>query len=472
MIEYRKCSIRFSDSFSLQSLNWRIAPGDTWAIVGPNGSGKSALAASLLSQGKVLSGHRQLAPEQTAILSLEEQGRLIEREKIRDDSDITDKVNPGTPVREMLDEVCIDRSLQDRLVHVLGLESLLERGFRKLSTGETRKVLFIRTLASSPSVIVLDEPFEGLDAQTVARVRDILSEMAGHASMVLAVNRFDDIPDFITHILRLDAGAISEQFACQDSDEARRVLSQISQIRSGHSQLPEPEEQMALSLNEDGSLVRLRQGRVAYTDNLVFENLNWQIYPGEHWRVKGPNGSGKTCLLNLVTGDHPQCYINDLSLFGFKRGEGETIWDIKRYIGYVSTALHWDYRLSVSVAKVILSGFYDSIGLYSKANAKQMAIAEQWLLLLGLNDKAGDSFASLSYGEQRILLIARAMVKHPALLLLDEPCMGLDEANRALVLSLIDRICEAGPTTLVYVSHHEEDKIAAIERELDLSQEN
>nr|MCS5571331.1 ATP-binding cassette domain-containing protein [Pseudomonadales bacterium] len=112
------------------------------------------------------------------------------------------------------------------------------------------------------------------------------------------------------------------------------------------------------------------------------------------------------------------------------------------------------------------------IGLYSKANAKQMAIAEQWLLLLGLNDKAGDSFASLSYGEQRILLIARAMVKHPALLLLDEPCMGLDEANRALVLSLIDRICEAGPTTLVYVSHHEEDKIAAIERELDLSQEN
>ena len=134
--------------------------------------------------------------------------------------------------------------------------------------------------------------------------------------------------------------------------------------------------------------------------------------------------------------------------------------------------MHWGYRLSVSVTKVIVSGFHDSIGLYSKATGKQMAIAEQWLLLLGLNDKANNSFASLSYGEQRILLIARAMVKHPALLLLDEPCMGLDEANRALVLSLIDRICESGPTTVVYVSHHEEDKIAAIERELDLSQEN
>ena len=187
--------------------------------------------------------------------------------------------------------------------------------------------------------------------------------------------------------------------------------------------------------------------------------------------MKGPNGSGKTCLLNLITGDHPQCYVNDLTLFGFRRGAGETIWDIKRHIGYVSSVLHWDYRLSVSVIKVIVSGFYDSIGLYKKASEKQMGIAAHWLLLLGLNKRANDSFASLSYGEQRSLLIARAMIKHPALLLLDEPCLGLDEINRVLVLSLIDRICEEGVTTLVYVSHHEEDKIAAIQRELDLSGE-
>ena len=231
----------------------------------------------------------------------------------------------------------------------------------------------------------------------------------------------------------------------------------IDEALAGHAST------IAVELNKDGSLVRLREGRVAYTDNLVFENLNWHIYPGDRWRVRGPNGSGKTCLLNLITGDHPQCYVNDLSLFGFRRGEGETIWDVKRHIGYVSTSLHWDYRLSISVLKVILSGFYDSVGLYVKASDRQMKIAIEWLVLLGLKDRANDSFAALSYGEQRSLLIARAMVKHPALLLLDEPCLGLDEENRALVLSLIARICDAGTTALVYVSHHEEAKIAEIQ---------
>ncbi len=471
MITYQDCSLKFSESFSLQTLNWQVGPGETWTIVGPNGSGKSALAASLMGEGQVVNGSRQLSLAETAILSLEEQGRLIDREKLRDDSDITDRVNPGTSVSDMLDEVCTDHDTRDKLVQALGVEPLLDRGFRKLSTGESRKVLLVRTLAAHSSLVILDEPYEGLDAAIAARVQEILSELAGKISMILVLNRIAEIPDFATHIMRLDGGVISEQFPCDDVAESRRVLTQISQISSGPRRFPDPEEPLPQRLNEDGSLVRLRNGRVAYTDKLVFEGLNWQIFPGSHWQVKGHNGSGKTCLLNLVTGDHPQCYVNDLSLFGLRRGEGETIWDIKRHIGFVSTALHWDYRLSVSVMKVIISGFYDSIGLYTKASDQQSEIAMQWLEILGLEDRANDSFAALSFGEQRVLLIARAMVKHPALLLLDEPCLGLDEVNRALVLSLIDRVCASGSTTLVYVSHHEEDKIDAIDNELSLSRE-
>ena len=214
--------------------------------------------------------------------------------------------------------------------------------------------------------------------------------------------------------------------------------------------------------------MRLRQASVRYIDNVVFEGINWTISPGEHWQVKGPNGSGKTCLLNLVTGDHPQCYVNDISLFGFRRGQGETIWQIKQYMGFVSTALHWDYRLSVGVRNVIVSGFYDSIGLYQRATETQLEIADKWLALMGLNRKATASFSSLSYGEQRIILIARAMVKHPPLLLLDEPCLGLDDANRQLVLALTERILDEGRTTLVYVTHHQEDRIDSIENELVL----
>ena len=469
MIEFRNCDIKFSESFSLQALNWCVSPGESWAILGANGSGKSALVSALLGHGTVTRGQRRLLIEDTSVISLEEQDRLIEREKQRDDSDITDKIAPGTPVSEMLDEVCVDHQLRDRLIHDLGLVGLLGRGFRNLSTGESRKVLLARSLIAGSSLIIFDEPYEGLDREAAALVQETLSGMAGLVSMILVLNRIDEVPNFVTHILTINEGVIKEQLSFSDRVEVHRVSSQIGSLRKGPRRLPDPEEQADQKMNEDGSLVRLLDGRVAYKDKVVFEQLDWQIFPGEHWQVQGPNGSGKTCLLGLITGDHPQCYVNDLSLFGFRRGTGETIWDIKRHIGFVSTALHWDYRLSVSVMKVIISGFYDSIGLYARASEKQQEIASQWLKLLGLDKRANDSFAALSYGEQRVLLIARAMVKHPALLLLDEPCLGLDEVNRALVLSLIDLVCQAGKTTLVYVSHHEEDKIDAIERVLNLS---
>ena len=286
------------------------------------------------------------------------------------------------------------------------------------------------------------------------------------------MNRADEIPDFTTHVVRLDDGAIVQNFACDDVPAFRELLHQAARIRSDALTLPPPEETGDVNLNEDGTLVCLQNGRVAYTDNIVFEGLNWSVRPGEHWQVKGPNGSGKTCLLNLVTGDHPQCYVNDLTLFGIKRGQGESIWDIKKHLGFVSTGLHWDYRLSVSAIRVIISGFYDSIGLYQRATERETEIANAWLELLGMRGKANTSFSSLSFGEQRVLLIARAMVKHPPVLLLDEPCIGLDEANRMLVLTLIERICDEGSTTLIYVTHHQEDAISAIKNELDLGERN
>ena len=182
----------------------------------------------------------------------------------------------------------------------------------------------------------------------------------------------------------------------------------------------------------------------------MFEDLDWTISPGEHWQVTGPNGSGKTCLLSLITGDHPQCYVNDIKVFGFQRGNGESIWQIKQHIGYISTALQWEYRVSTSVRNAIVSGFFDSIGLYSKASDAQKAIADQWLDVLGMRDMADAPFTGLSFGEQRLVLIARAMVKHPPLLILDEPCLGLDEMNRQLVLALIERICRS--SCLLYTS--------------------
>jgi len=175
-------------------------------------------------------------------------------------------------------------------------------------------------------------------------------------------------------------------------------------------------------------------------------------------------------LLNLITGDNPQCYNNDIFVFGYQRGQGESIWDIKQHIGYVSSGLQWDYRVSVSVLNVILSGFYDSIGLYQTASDRQQEIARQWLGLLGMSQRAGASFQQLSFGDQRLLLIARAMVKHPPLLILDEPCLGLDDMNRQLVLALIEKVCAETDTTVVYVNHHATDRIEGIDHYLALDQ--
>jgi len=195
---------------------------------------------------------------------------------------------------------------------------------------------------------------------------------------------------------------------------------------------------------------------------VIFENLDWTIIPGQHWQLTGPNGSGKTGLLSLITGDHPQCYVNDIHVFGFKRGSGESIWQIKQFIGYVSTALQWEYTVGTSLRNVIISGFYDSIGLYSKYTDKQRNIADKWLEILGLDSRANDSFTQQSYGDQRLLLIARAMVKHPPLLILDEPCLGLDDINRQRVLALIELICARSNSTVLYVNHHAEDRIRGI----------
>jgi molybdate transport system ATP-binding protein len=465
---FREACIRFNDSFSLLDINWRLEPGQIWAIMGASGSGKSALAAALTGAGRLSSGSLESVVSNTAIVSLESQAALIERERLRDDSDITDEVSQGTPVREMLDEVSKDPHLLARLIRLFRLEALLDRGFRKLSSGETRKLLFTRALTSKPELLIVDGPYEGLDAQTVPLIGDILEQVSREMPLLLVINRFDELPAFVTHIALLEKGRLKTTADVRDRD-AMVLISQLLHLKSTDVKIPDaiPGES-APPLKPGEPLVKLRKASVRYTGNLVFENLDWHIERGQHWQLTGPNGSGKTSLLNLITGDHPQCYINDIFVCGYQRGQGESIWDIKRHIGYVSSALQWDYRVSINCKNVIISGFYDSIGLYNRATDRQKEVASQWLQVLGFQDRAGQAFNQFSYGDQRLLLIARAMVKHPNLLILDEPCFGLDDMNRQRVLALIEKICAGTETTVIYVNHHAQDQIEGIPNYLAL----
>ena len=468
MIALEDLSVDFDGRFQLNNVNWTIKPGDQWLIAGANGSGKSALAAVLAGEGDRLSGSLSGLPDRVSLVSYERQAELIAAELRKDDADILDVISEGTPVSEIIADICLDDGLAQTLVDTLGLLPLMDRAFRKLSTGETRKVMLIRALTSRPELLVLDEPFDGLDHDSLRWLQDHLRTLADVVPMVIVLNRFDECPDFITHVAYVDDGRLLHQVNRAD-ERAFADLHQLLHLKTSELEVPMADPAIELPpLNPAEPLVQLTGATVRYTDNAVFEDLDWTIEANQHWQVTGPNGSGKTCLLSLITGDHPQCYVNDITVFGFQRGTGESIWQIKQYIGYVSTALQWEYRVGTGLRNVIISGFFDSIGLYTRSTDTQKAIADEWLAVLGMTDRADEPFNGLSYGEQRLLLIARAMVKHPPLLILDEPCLGLDDMNRQLVLALIERICRSNETTVLYVNHRTEDRIQGIDNHLAL----
>ena len=467
-IRFDDLTVNFDDRFQLDHINWQIMPQQHWVITGANGAGKSALAAVLAGAGDIVSGKIDGVPSRVGLVSFEAQAELIEAERKKDDADIMDVISEGTPVHEILFKDCPDPDLANELIEKFGLSQLLDRSFRKLSTGESRKVMLIRALASKPDLLVLDEPFDGLDSNSLAMLQEHLQTLIKTVPMVMVLNRFDEFPEFITHIAYVDHGQLQLQVSRDDStafDELYKLL----HIKTTDLTVPAADPDTAIpALNPDEPLVRLTNLTIKYDDNKIIDKLNWTIEPIQHWQLSGPNGSGKTGLLSIITGDHPQCYVNDIFVFGFKRGSGESIWQIKQFIGYVSTALQWEYKGTTGLRNVILSGFHDSNGLYTRCTDKQKAIANEWLELLGMSDRGDEIFGKLSYGDQRLLLIARAMVKHPPLLILDEPCLGLDDMNRQMVLALIEKICAGTGISVIYVNHHPEDKIKGIDNYIAL----
>lgn len=194
-------------------------------------------------------------------------------------------------------------------------------------------------------------------------------------------------------------------------------------------------------------------------DITQFEELSWEVQPGEHTITTGPNGAGKFTLLQLITGDHSQCYRNGLTVLARERGTGESVWEIKRQIGIVSHALHRGHRIQGNSLSVVVSGFFDSIGLYTKPTSTQLGRAAHWLEVLGLAEDATTVFQQLSWGQQRMVLIARGLIKQPPLLILDEPTQGRDDINRHLVLDLIERLVDLRRTTILFVSHRQDEHL-------------
>src|SRR5476649_693342 len=452
---------RLSDTRTLTLSELRINQGESWAFVGSNGSGKSALARALAGELVMLNGENQSCFTHPVRLSFEQLQKLVEEEWQRNNTDLLSpgEEDTGRTAAEIIQEQVKDPQRCATLAARFGIGKLLDRRFKYLSTGETRKTLLCQVLMQQPDLLVLDEPFDGLDVNARAQLAELLAGLSQQGqTLVLVLNRFDDIPAFVQHV-----GVLAD-CTLATVGPREQVMADALVAQLAHSEnlkgiaLPESEDpSLRVKPPTDGPLIILRNGTVEYNDRPILHGLSWQVEAGQHWQIVGENGAGKSTLLSLITGDQPQGYSNDLTLFGRRRGSGETIWDIKRHIGYVSSSLHLDYRVSATARSVILSGFFDSIGIYQAVSERQQLLTRQWLQLLGLTGAADAPFHSLSWGQQRLVLIARAMVKHPALLILDEPLQGLDPINRQLVRRFVDVLIGEGDTQLLFVSHHAED---------------
>lgn len=461
---------QISSQTSLQNITLEIKTGQCWAIVGANGSGKSSLGKLICNDLPIISGKAEF-PVHSEYLSFEKIIETLDAENEDDDSDYMGGGGYiGTTAGQFIcDTADVDRNQLQCLAMKLRFENVLEQGLRTLSTGEMRKVVIGRALLRGPKILVLDEPFDGLDSDSCDSLKDVLSSCTEKGiTVVLLLNRFSEILPEVTHVAYLKDCSL---FALGPKEEILQSEA-LLRFHSFHytlpAQLPMYDSGHSPALDRAHPLIEMKNVSVCYGDKTVLNKLTWTVLPGQNWRIAGPNGSGKTTLLNLINGDNVKAYGYDISLFGRKKGSGESIWDIKKRLGYVSTSLQQRYRVGATSKAVIVSGFFDSIGVYRKYSKQQEDIALQWLSILGMENRKNTSVHRLSYGEQRLLLIARAMVKQPQILILDEPCQGLDAANREMVLKLIDHLGRSEKTQLLYVSHQTEDKIPCIENFLQL----
>lgn len=496
-ITLKNCRIEDSKSVKLENINWTFNTGEAWLVIGANGSGKANFLKALAGELKIIpdskfadSLYSNFFEQNIEIVSLEKAASLIEEERQNDESEFVEGgVDIGRTGRIFLAEAICKRKLKRgeplpdealRLetfpqIKLCGIEKILDRGLKYMSTGEIRRTLLARSLLSGKKLLILNDPFAGLDAEsrkilleffnTVANKQLKDDDYSDFPRIILGMERYHEIPAAINNVLEFSENKIS---FCGSKNDYEKILQNRNQQNEKTRQKDRQEFENSVEKikqetfvlhtvqeNQKETLVEMNNVNVGWGDNRVLIDLNWKLNQGEHWLIRGPNGSGKTTFLELITGDNMQVFSNDIKLFGKRRGSGETIWDIKRKLGIVSYRLHVEYRMvgSTTLENVIISGFRDSIGLYEAATDVEKDAAKKWLSLGGFENREKESFSSISYGEQRAILILRAAVKCPPILILDEPCHGLDENYRQKILDLIEIIAQSGTTTLLHVTH-------------------
>lgn len=459
-----------------QPVNISINKGEQIAIVGPNGAGKSLLIDILIGRWPLLMNEVEydFSPSESSLVC--ENIRYITFRDSYGDSDTNlyyqQRWNSQdmeiTPIVKDLLPQCHDVNLKEKLYSLFGIEEMLDKHVVLLSSGELRKFQLVKTLLTNPRMLIMDNPFIGLDAGTRTMLKTLLEQLTGMflLQLVLVVSKPNDIPDFITHVIPVENRICGEkmsriEYLSSRPQEPLRILTiekelKILELESNGEELDTDE------------IVHLDKVNIGYGNRCILKDLDWTIKKGEKWALSGENGAGKSTLLSLVCADNPQSYTCNITLFGKKRGTGESIWDIKKHIGYVSPEMFRSYLKNLPVIEIVASGLYDTVGLYRRPKSEQLAVCEWWLDIFGILDLKERNFLQLSSGEQRLVLLARAFVKDPDLLILDEPLHGLDNERCRLVKDIIEAFCHRKDKTLIMVTHYPEELPLSITHSLHI----
>lgn len=427
--------------------------GKITVIFGPNGSGKTQYVEKM---------RRQLASDSVRYLAFSDAyGPATDKAyylQLRWNQHDIDQETPC--VGELLEKAYRQsgadsmghRQLREHLYQLFGMKDLLDKYIILLSSGELRKFQLIKTLLANPQILILDNPFIGLDVEARRQLSDLLQMLVReqHIELYLVIAKNDDIPDFSNSMIQMRA-----------TEKKYFTQPDFQLLTPNHA--PQP--------SESDVVIDMRKVSIRYGERAILSDLDWQVKRGERWALSGQNGSGKSTLLSLVCADNPQSYACDITLFGQQRGSGESIWEIKKRIGYVSPEMHRSYLRDIPTIQVVASGLKDTVGLYIRPTEEEKVLCRRWLEVFGIKTLADRSFITLSSGEQRLALVARAFVKNPDLLILDEPLHGLDDDNRQRVRHLIEAYCQQADKTLIMVTHYEEELPSCINRHLYLKRQ-
>lgn len=483
---------RHPDWRMAEPVNMEILPGEQVAICGDNASGKSRLVEIITGHYPLLrnevrynfddTGAEAGTPTRKRLVS--EQLRFISFRDSYGEQDGTyyyqqrwnqHDIDESTPtLGNLLEKIPEHRpGLRQQLYSMFALEPILDKYIISLSSGELRKFQLTRALLPSPRVLIMDNPFIGLDAGTRDLLKGLLETLTRESGLtvILVLSKYDDVPEFITHVIPVEGMKVMPKLTREQFVQtARHTTTALPHDKANMIECLQNKDITLIPFypQDGGEILCMNDVSIRYGNRTILQNLNWTVHEGEKWALQGQNGAGKSTLLSLVCADNPQSYACNIRLFGHRRGSGESIWEIKRHIGYVSPEMHRAYMRDMPAIDIVASGLSDSVGLYCRPRPEQKETCRMWMDIFGISHITNQTFLKLSSGEQRLCLLARAFVKDPELLILDEPLHGLDLNNRQRVRDIIQLFCQRPHKTLIMVTHYTEELPDCITHSLTL----